>query len=54
MLRLSDVTVFPHIANEPSRKLQKAQNTKDNDIHSVFPERTAPSHISASRYPSRL
>ena len=45
MFLLTDSIVFPHIANRLLLKFESAQKTKDSDMHTVFPERIAPSHI---------
>ena len=50
MFRLSEVTVFPHSANEVLSKLAHAHAAKDTDIQTVLPERTAPSQIIASQF----
>ena len=41
--RRKDPIVFPHIAKFSPSKFSIAHITKDRDMHSVFPDRIAPS-----------
>ncbi len=48
MLRSTAPTDFPQSANAQPLKRPIAHRKKDNDMTEVFPDRTAPSQISAS------
>ena len=50
ILRRREVTVLPHRAKEVLSKAENAHAVKETDMHIVFPLRTAPSQIIASRF----
>ncbi len=54
MFLLSEVTVLPHSAKDVSSNAENAHATNETDIHTVLPERTAPSQIIASKFLSGL